>query len=70
MASCWSGDQQRRSGIIMIVCIVAIALSMLVFKTAAVNFHLVFWFESIALISFGISWITKAEFLFLKDKEK
>jgi hypothetical protein len=56
-------------GIIMITCIAAIALSMLVFKTASEKYQLVFWFESIALISFGISWITKAEFLFLKDEE-
>lgn len=55
-------------GIIMIACIAAIALSMLVFKTASEKYQLVFWFESIALISFGISWITKAEFLFLKDE--
>jgi hypothetical protein len=55
-------------GIIMICCIAGIALAMLVLETAALKYHLVFWFESIALIAFGISWITKAEFLFLKDE--
>ncbi len=57
-------------GLIMILCIVCIALGMLAFESAAEKYHLVFWFESIALIAFGISWITKAEFLYLKDKEK
>ena len=56
-------------GIIMILCIAGITLSMLVFEPASIKYHLVFWFESAALIAFGISWVTKAEFLFLKDKE-
>lgn len=55
-------------GIIMIICIAGIALSMLAFEPAAITYKLVFWFESIALIAFGISWVVKAEFLFLKDK--
>lgn len=55
-------------GIIMIACIAGIALAMLVFKSAASSYHLVFWFESVALVCFGISWVTKAEVLFLKDK--
>ena len=55
-------------GIIMILCIAGITLSMLVFEPASIKYHLVFWFESIALIAFGISWVTKAEFLYLKDK--
>lgn len=54
-------------GIIMIACIAGIALSMLLFKAAAAQYKLVFWLESVALVAFGISWITKAEFLFLKD---
>jgi uncharacterized membrane protein len=56
-------------GIIMILCIAGIALGMLVFEKASEVYHLVFWFESIALIAFGFSWITKAEFLFMKDKK-
>ncbi len=54
-------------GIAMILCIIGIALSMIFFESFSQTWHLVFWFESIALMSFGISWITKAEFLFLKD---
>jgi hypothetical protein len=42
---------------------------MLWLKEQSAEYHLVFWFESLALIAFGISWITKAEFLFLKDEE-
>ncbi len=56
-------------GIIMILCIAAIAISMIWFEALSIKCQLVFWFESLALIAFGISWIVKAEFLFLKDKE-
>ncbi len=55
-------------GIIMIACIAGITVSMIWLEAASIEYHLVFWFESIALISFGISWVTKAEFLFLKDE--
>jgi len=54
-------------GILMICCIAGIALSMLVFESAALTYHLVFWFESVALIAFGVSWITKAEVLFADE---
>ncbi len=54
-------------GIIMILCIAGIAISMIFLEALSQSYHLVFWFESIALISFGFSWITKAEFLFWKD---
>jgi uncharacterized membrane protein len=55
-------------GIIMIVCILAIAFSLLVLKQAiSEKYSLVYWFESIALASFGFSWITKSETLFLRD---
>lgn len=57
-------------GLVMIGCIIAIAVSMIWLKELSTRFQLVFWFESLALISFGISWITKAEFLFLKDKKR
>ena len=55
-------------GIIMIGCIVGIAISMIWLESVSADYHLVFWFESLALISFGFSWVTKAEFLFLKDE--
>lgn len=55
-------------GILMILSIVCIAIGMLWLKQLSADYHLVFWFESLALISFGISWVTKAEFLFLKDE--
>jgi len=57
-------------GIIIILCIVAIALC-LIYLDNSVNekYHLVYWFESLALVSFGISWITKSESFYLKDKE-
>jgi len=56
-------------GIIMILCVAAIAISLLLLDdSVSQEYHLVYWFESIALVSFGISWITKSESFFLKDK--
>ena len=56
-------------GIIMILCILAIAVSLLLLDASvSQEYHLVYWFESIALVSFGISWITKSESFYLKDK--
>ena len=56
-------------GIIMILCIVAIAISFFLLESSVTEkYKLVFWFESIALVSFGISWITKSESFYLKDK--
>ncbi len=56
-------------GIIMVICIAGITISMIWLKPLSRTYHLVFWFESLALMSFGFSWITKAEFLFLKDND-
>ena len=55
-------------GIIMILCIAGIAVSMIWLEKVSATYHLVFWFESVALIAFGSSWVVKAEFLFMKDK--
>ncbi len=55
-------------GIIMIICIACIAIGMIWLKTLSKEYNLVFWFESVALIAFGFSWVTKAEFLYLKDE--
>jgi hypothetical protein len=49
-------------GIIMIVCIAGVALAA-IFNLHA-DWHPIFWLESIALASFGFSWITKAEVIF------
>lgn len=52
-------------GIIMIGCIVVIALAEFFLSEEWKNkWHPVFWMESIALLSFGFSWITKAEMVF------
>lgn len=57
-------------GMIMVGCILAIAFSLLILKQEiSEKYSLVYWFESIALASFGISWITKSEMLYLRDKE-
>ncbi|HEX4956748.1 MAG TPA: hypothetical protein VFV46_01115 [Lacibacter sp.] len=56
-------------GIIMIVCIAGLAVAMWLFEDACKKYNLVFWGEAIALVSFGISWLTKAEWLYWKDRE-
>jgi uncharacterized membrane protein len=55
-------------GIIMIVCVVGIAICSFLLQELSSKYQLVFWLETIALIAFGFSWITKAEFLFWKDE--
>ena len=51
-------------GIIMIVCIIMIALgSFGLLGKATSEYKLVFWFETIGLVAFGFSWITKGELL-------
>ena len=52
----------------MILCIAGIALCQ-IFNIDA-NLHLVFWLESLALASFGFSWITKAEVVFQDENKK
>lgn len=47
-------------GIIMIICLMAIA----VYKMFGLHPSIVFWSETIALIAFGISWLTKGETIF------
>lgn len=54
-------------GWIMIGCIAALAVSMFFFEAACEKYSLVFWGEAIALTAFGISWLTKAEWLYLVD---
>jgi hypothetical protein len=57
-------------GIIMIACIVTIAaFEILVAAEVREKLHPVFWFESLALVSFGFSWITKAEVVFQDEKK-
>lgn len=56
-------------GVIMIICIALITVGMIWFEALCIKYHLVFWLESLALIAFGISWVTKAEVLYLKDEE-
>jgi L-asparagine transporter-like permease len=58
-------------GIIMILCILGIAVSFYLLEdSVSKQYHLVYWFESLALVSFGISWITKSESFYLRDKKR
>jgi preprotein translocase subunit SecG len=54
-------------GIIMIVCIVAMFVCYIFLKPVATQYNIIFWGETIALVSFGTSWLTKAEWLYLRD---
>lgn len=46
-------------GSLMIICLVAIMIYFNFFHTDNVDSHFVFWAESVALIAFGVSWLTK-----------
>ncbi len=50
-------------GAIMLISIVIIAISKPVLKVDDKS-QITFWFETVALIAFGISWLTKGEMLF------
>lgn len=57
-------------GYIMIVCILLIAIYILFLKNSfpmLKQFDPIFWLESIALFAFGVSWLTKGQFLFEDD---
>ncbi|SFQ68562.1 hypothetical protein [Hymenobacter arizonensis] len=58
----------RICGVVMALCIVLLGLYFAFFeRTSLRNYKPVFWLEAIALWAFGISWLTKGEFIF-KDK--
>ncbi len=56
-------------GIIMIVCLVAILIFSLFVKVSDKDSCFIFWAETIALIAFGVSWITKGGTLLADKKE-
>ncbi len=56
--------------IVIVACLAGIAIYIKWLKQShptLEDLHPVFWFEAIALVAFGFSWLTKGEFL-LKDK--
>ncbi|MEN8122773.1 MAG: DUF998 domain-containing protein [Bacteroidota bacterium] len=62
----------KACGITIVVSIIAIAIYVFVLKNrfpGLNNFNIIFWFETIALIAFGISWLVKGEAV-LRDPEK
>jgi hypothetical protein len=60
----------RTCGVIMIIAMLVILAKFLRLVPAEVftKYHLTFWMETIAVWSFGISWLTKAE-VFLSSKQ-
>lgn len=60
-------------GYTMLTCILIIGIYFIIYKPTAdnctvapYNYNIVFWFETIALLAFGISWLTKGQ-LILRD---
>jgi ABC-type Fe3+-siderophore transport system permease subunit len=51
-------------GLIMIACLAAILIYFNFFHTDNADSQFVFWAESIALIAFGVSWLTKGGTLY------
>ncbi len=56
-------------GIIMLACMISIAIYLNVVEENESQTSFVFWAETIALVAFGVSWLTKGE-TFYPDKEK
>lgn len=55
---------------VMVGCLIGIVIYMVWLKKSfpvLENYHIVYWLETIALLAFGVSWLTKGEIL-LKDK--
>lgn len=59
----------RACGVVMLVCLVSIVIFFKFFHDAGSGSHFVFWGETIALIAFGVSWLTKGGTLY-PDKRK
>ncbi|MFC2096890.1 DUF998 domain-containing protein [Bacteroidota bacterium] len=62
----------RVCGYIMLGCIITMVIYIAVLKKkfpVLQDYNLVFWFETIALFAFGISWLTKGQ-LILQDLKK
>jgi hypothetical protein len=62
----------RVCGIAMAVCILLMTIHTFLPEQAAAalkDYHPIFWLGTIAILSFGISWLTKGEAI-LKDQVK
>jgi hypothetical protein len=59
----------RICGIVMLVCLVSIVIFFKLFYSEVSRSHFVFWGETVALIAFGVSWLTKGGTLY-PDKRK
>ena len=52
-------------GVTILVCIALIAAGKLTLgEPFEARTRFVFWLESVAVVAFGVSWLTKAEFVF------
>jgi hypothetical protein len=61
----------RTCGVIMVLAILVIACGLLdiISEEQFANYNLTFWMETVAVESFGLSWLVKGE-MFLQDKKK
>jgi hypothetical protein len=55
-------------GLVMIACLLAIVIYVNFIRTENSDSHFVFWAETVALIAFGISWLTKGGTLYPDKK--
>lgn len=56
-------------GLIMLICLAAIAVYFKVYGTEYAGSTFIFWTESLALMAFGISWLTKGGTILPDNKE-
>ncbi len=56
-------------GIVMLTCLIAIMLFFVFFETGHPQSDFVFWAETLALVAFGVSWLTKGGTLYPDKKE-
>jgi hypothetical protein len=56
-------------GVVMIVCLISILIFFVFLEKNHPDSSFVFWIESLALIAFGISWLTKGGTIFRDEKK-
>lgn len=54
----------KTCGIVMLACLLAIFIYFIIMQEAFGNTRFIFWAETVALIAFGVSWLTKGGTLY------
>ena len=60
------------SGVVIVISIIAIVIGHYLIGKSWNDYNLTFWFESVALIAFGVSWIVKGQtrWAYLRDESE